>query len=81
LDNLIAGVAFEAGHKPDAVLVQAVKPDVIQVGPVKDQQIIQLEVQVLDNPAVMSHAVGDQDVPGQQSSGNGTEFDGAFTGP
>ena len=76
LDNLIAGVAFEPGHKPDAVLVQLVKPDIIQVGPVKDQQIVRLKVQVLNGPAVMGLAVGDQDTLGQHLGQHGMELDG-----
>ena len=64
LDHRITGITFEPGHKPDAILVQSVQPGIIQVGPVKDQQIVRLEVQVLDRAAVMGLAVGDQDALG-----------------
>jgi len=64
LDNLIASVAFEPGHKPDGVLVQAVQPGIIQVGPVEDQQITRLKAQVLHGLEVMGLAIGDQDTLG-----------------
>jgi hypothetical protein len=37
---------------------------IIQVGPVEDQQIVRLEMQVLNGPAVIGLAVGDQDALG-----------------
>jgi hypothetical protein len=81
LDHLIAGVGLEPGHEPDAGLVQAIKPGIIQISPVKDQQIVRLEVQVLDSPAVMGLAVGDQDALGQHPGQNGVEFNGPLAGP
>jgi hypothetical protein len=81
LDHLIAGVSLEPGHKPDAALVQLVEPGVIQVGPVKDQQIVRPEVQVLDDPAVMGLAVSDQDALRQHLGEDGVELDGLFAGP
>ncbi len=51
-------------HKPDATLVQLVEPSLIQVGPVKGQQIARLEVQVLSQP-VMGLAIGDEDAQRQ----------------
>lgn len=81
LDHLIAGVGLEPGHEPDAGLVQAIKPGIIQIGPVKDQQVVRLEVQVLDSPAVMGLAVGDEDALGQHPGQNGVEFDGPLASP
>jgi len=60
--------------------VQPVELGIIQVGPVKDEQIAGLEVQVLDGPAVMGLAVGDQDTPGQVPGEDRLEFDGPFPG-
>jgi hypothetical protein len=57
-------VGLEPGHKPDTILGQLIRPGIIQVGPVKDQQVVRLEVQVLAGLAVMSLAVGDQDTLG-----------------
>ena len=81
LDYLKAGVGLEPGHKPDAALVQLVEPGIIQIGPVKDQQIVRLEVQVLDSPTVMGFTIGDEDALGQQPGENGVEVDGPFAGP
>lgn len=81
LDHLIAGVGLEPGHEPDAALVQSVKPGIVQVSPVEDQQIVRIEVQVLDSPAVMSLAVGDEDALGQHPGQDGVEFDGPLAGP
>ena len=80
LDHLIAGVGLEPGHEPDAVLVQAIKPGIIQIGPIEDQQIVRLEVQVLNGPAIMGLAVSDQDALGQQPGEDGVELDGPFCG-
>ena len=76
LDNLIARVAFEPGHKPDGVLVQLVKPGIIQVGPVKDQQIARLKAQALHGLEVMGLTVRDQDTLGQQAAEDGMQLDG-----
>ena len=81
LDDLKAGIGLQPGHKPDAALVQLVKPGIIQIGPVKDQQIVRLEVQVLDSPTVMGFTVGDEDALGQQPGENGVELDGPLAGP
>jgi hypothetical protein len=62
-------------------LVQTVQPGIIQVGPVKDQQIARLEAQVLDYLPVMGLAVGDQDTLGQQPGEDGVQLDGPLAGP
>jgi hypothetical protein len=58
-----------------------VKPGIIQVGPVKDQQIARLKAQVLDGLEVVSLAIGDQDAPGPQPGEDGVQLDGPFAGP
>jgi hypothetical protein len=61
--------------------VQAVKPSLIEVGPVKDQQIIRLEAHVLDNPAITALAVGGEDAVEQHPAQDGVEFDGTLARP
>ena len=61
--------------------MQLIKPGIIRIGPVKDQQIVRIEVQVLDGPAVMGLTVGDEDALGQHPGQDGVEFDGPFAGP
>lgn len=66
LDNLKAGVALQPGHEPDALVVVMIKPGMVQVVPVKDQQVAGFELKTLDGPAVMGQAVGDEDALGQK---------------
>ena len=81
LGHLIARVAFEPGHKADGALVQLVKPGIIQVGPVKDQEIARLKAQVLDGLEVMGFAVRDQDTLGQQAGEDGMQLNGPLADP
>lgn len=61
--------------------MQLVQPGIIQVGPVKDQQIARLKTQVLDGLKIMGLAVGDQDALGLQPYEHGVQFDGPLAGP
>jgi hypothetical protein len=56
--------------------VQSIEPGIIQVGPLKAQPIVRLEVQVLDSAAVMGLAIGDRDALRQHLGEDGVVLDG-----
>jgi hypothetical protein len=60
--------------------VQSVKPGIIQVGPVKDQQIDRFKAQALDGLEVVGLAVGDQAALAQQPREDGMQSNGPLAG-
>lgn len=79
--HLVAGAGFEPGHKPDAPLVQAVEPGIVQISPVKDQQITGVEVQLLHHGAIVGFTVGEDHALRQHIGQHCMELNGPLAGP
>jgi hypothetical protein len=59
----------------------AIGTGIIQVGPVKGQQIARFEAQVMDGLEIRGLAVADCDALRQQPGEHGMQFNGPFAGP
>lgn len=42
--NRLAGVGFQPGYEPNPLAVEAIKPAIVDIGPIDDQQIARLKL-------------------------------------
>jgi len=55
----ISGVAFLSGHKENSFVIQSVKPSVISIGAIHDDDAIHWQIQSATNGNVVSLAIRD----------------------
>ena len=62
--NHIAGVGFQPGHEPDFLAVEAIKPGIVDLGPIDDQQIARLKLHLFGGKEIVGVAVREDDAVG-----------------